>query len=201
MHTNTNLTKYAARELIDEQGKHLVIPEGITHIDYEAFSGAQIETLVLPSSLRTIGDWAFQAANTLKSVTFKDGIQSIGAWAFYGCSISVLQFPDSILTIKDFAFTRNPLESIDLGDGLRAIGKQAFSRNGTLFDGTNNYLTNVVIPDMVATIGEWAFYETRITDVSMNEMTDYRSDQFRAFPQSAQISLRPSFIDLETSAN
>ena len=196
----TVLEKFDAQQLINEQGKHLVIPEGITHIGYGAFDSAEIETLVLPSSLRTIGDWAFASCISLESITFNDGIQSIGGWAFYDCSISVLQFPDSIHTIGNYAFSWNPLEDLDLGNGLRAIGQGAFGRNGRLFDGSNNYLNNVRIPDTVEVIGEWSFYQTRITDVSMNESTEYTGSKYSTpFPQSAQIVLRPSFIDLQIS--
>jgi hypothetical protein len=47
----------------------LTLPEGLTHIDLWAFSGSEIKSVLLPSSLRTIGMCAFKGCVNLREVS------------------------------------------------------------------------------------------------------------------------------------
>ena len=64
----------------------LVIPEGVTEIQYQAFYLNQITALNLPSTLRTLGVGAFRD-NSLTSVDLK-GVVSISQYAFTGNTIT-----------------------------------------------------------------------------------------------------------------
>ena len=64
--------------------KDVVLPEGITEIGYGAFSGSAIETIHLPSTLKTIRATAFLCSN-LKSITIPAGVELIEAQAFQNC--------------------------------------------------------------------------------------------------------------------
>ena len=60
------------------------IPEGVTSIGRMGFDGAKISVLTLPSTLTTIGDYAFRNNNTLTSITcFATSPPSIGSGTFY----------------------------------------------------------------------------------------------------------------------
>lgn len=64
-----------------------------------------VETVILPNSIKDIGNGAFYN-NRLISVVMQEGIISIGASAF-GCSLMPsLHLPSSIQTIGDYAFVR-----------------------------------------------------------------------------------------------
>jgi len=49
-------------------------------------NGVEIEDLVIPNSVTSIGDYAFQGCSYLTSVTIHSSVTSIGGGAFYGCS-------------------------------------------------------------------------------------------------------------------
>ncbi len=67
--------------------KKLVIGEGITDIGYEAFGWAfpKLEKLTLPSTLKTIGEAAFEGCGNLKSVVIPSAAKTVEHNAFYLC--------------------------------------------------------------------------------------------------------------------
>lgn len=48
-------------------------------------NGEKIKDLIIPSSVTSIGDWAFSSCTDLTSVTFPSSVTSIGDWAFRNC--------------------------------------------------------------------------------------------------------------------
>lgn len=107
------------------------------------------KTSVVPSSVTSIGDYAFYKCGTLASITLPESVTSIGEYAFYKCF---------------------DLASINLPEGLTYIGESAFWRCGEL--------TTLAIPASVAFIGEGAFYECSglgsISVASGNKVYDSR---------------------------
>lgn len=63
--------------------KHVVLPEGVETIENGAFSGAAIETIHLPSTLKKIEANAFVCRN-LKSITIPASVEYIESFAFQG---------------------------------------------------------------------------------------------------------------------
>lgn len=63
----------------------VTIPEGITGIGKEAFSGQSITSVTLPSTLTSIGESAFARCSSLTSIEIPSSVTSIGEWAFRGC--------------------------------------------------------------------------------------------------------------------
>lgn len=77
--------------------KTVVIPEGTTKIDMDAFEFAKISCIVLPSTLDTISFNAFRWCENLKEVVLPDGLKEIGSDAFSGCSgLKYIYIPDSV---------------------------------------------------------------------------------------------------------
>lgn len=69
--------------------KKVVIEEGVTSVSEGAFNNAwydypNLESISLPDSLTTIGQWAFKDTK-LTEVTIPKGITDIGGYAFEGC--------------------------------------------------------------------------------------------------------------------
>ena len=60
----------------------LVLPETVTTLDYCAFGLCYIKNIVLPSSLKTIGDEVFWASYGLETVSIPAGVESIGSEVF-----------------------------------------------------------------------------------------------------------------------
>ena len=131
----------------DPQGKKLVIPDGITHIeeglcDREGFE--EIEELVLPDSLMKIGMEAFYGMEKLKSIDFGNGLEEIGDGAFARCDgLKEIKLPGSINWIGESAFENCLcLERVYIPSGMSSDGtgyigqicENAFRRCRSLVD-------------------------------------------------------------------
>ena len=90
----------------------VVIPEGVTNIGEGAFgwcwdyiaSDDSINSITLPGSLRTIGDYAF-IYNKVSTLTIPNGVTSIGAYAFEHSPLTSLSIPNTVTFIGASAFT------------------------------------------------------------------------------------------------
>ena len=84
----------------------IVIPSGITKIDFATFSGFTNLSLVsLPDSITTIGNSAFQNCTNLSLTSLPENIQIIKLGAFYGCTNLAITFmPASLREIDYNAF-------------------------------------------------------------------------------------------------
>ena len=94
---------------IDLKGaKHLVISEGIERI--EAFTGTEnLETVVLPKSVKGIPGFGFAGAKNLKKINL-EWVERIGSFAFEGC--------ESLQEVKLFYETRVGMNAFNLIENL-----------------------------------------------------------------------------------
>ncbi len=78
----------------------------VTRIASEAFRwNKEMKSIVIPDSVREIGNMAFYACSSLESVTFGNSLEVIGDEAFLHCGLlSDVELPDSLITIGDSAF-------------------------------------------------------------------------------------------------
>ena len=117
--------------------------------------------VVIPSSVTTIGECAFQGCTGLTSVILPDSLTTINRGAFFNCtSLTSVTIPDSVTSIGVDAFARcSSLTSVNIPDGVTTIGNVAFRECSSL--------TSVMIPDSVTTIGISAFWDcTGLTSVT-----------------------------------
>lgn len=108
----------------------LVIPEGVTLIEYGAFYGVKgIKSVELPSSLTKIDEGALSHCVNLKSVVFPPNITAIEKDAFRGCTeIESLEIPEGVTTIGRDAFKDcTALKSIKIPESVTVI-HDAFGR-------------------------------------------------------------------------
>lgn len=149
------------------------IPENVTIIEKKAFEFSKMQSISLPSTLKTIGAQAFLGCENLIQIVIPDGVSNIEEAAFggcreltmldfgsglrelkrevfAGCSIKVLTIPGSIEVIGPSAFERcRKLESLTIMNGVRIISESAFSQCIKL--------SSIEIPATVTSIGESAF--------------------------------------------
>ena len=77
----------------------------VTEITEEAFGGTHLQTIELPSSLRSIGDLAFEGCEEMTSITIPEGVTSIGYDAFYACYVlSSITIPSTVVEIGSGPF-------------------------------------------------------------------------------------------------
>ena len=118
--------------LIDENENEineLVIPEDVTSIGDNAFFNCSgLKSVTILNSVTSIGNNAFQGCLGLTSVTIPNSVTSIGSNAFYGCSgLTSVTIPNSVTSIGDNAFgSCNKLESVTIGPGVLSIGSSVF---------------------------------------------------------------------------
>ena len=120
-----------------------------------SFRNKNIESYVIPSSVTSIGDWAFYGCDSLSEVVIPSSVTSIGDRAFAGCgSLSEVVIPSSVTSIGDRAFAGcGSLSEVVIPSSVTSIGDRAFKDCGSL--------SSIVIPSSVTSIGDWAFYDCR----------------------------------------
>ena len=122
------LTQDNAKALVAQQGRDVVIPEGVTSIDVDAFRNTYLSTVVLPSTLKTIGNGAFQNTQ-LGEVVIPDGVTLIGVGAFSNTKLSNIVLPRTLNSIGKNAFTHTHLNTVvtpeSAGIGAGAFGSDS----------------------------------------------------------------------------
>ena len=75
----------------------------ITSLEYNAFNGCtSLESISLPSSLKSVKDLAFRDCKALKELKLNDGLKSISGAAFQNCTgITELTIPDSVTSMGE----------------------------------------------------------------------------------------------------
>lgn len=138
-----------------EGGATLTIPakrneKNVVAVASSGFRGrAEIEGVVLPDTIRSIGKDAFSGCTNLVRISFPDGLEKIGDGAFSGTAVEAVELPDSVRSIGKNAFTDcTQLTSITLASGLQKIGDSAFSGTG---------LETIFLPETVKAVGDNAF--------------------------------------------
>ena len=123
-----------------EEVRKIEICDGVTSITAYAFYGYEnLNAVILPSRLTSIGTSAFAFCTSLTDIAIPDNVTKIGSDAFCGC--------------------RN-LRRVTLPNRLKMIEMGLFQNCGSLSD--------IVIPDSVNSIAMWAFNNcTSLTDITV----------------------------------
>ena len=130
-----------------------VIPSSVTTIGESAFEGCKtLAAINIPSSVSSIGALAFRGCSTLASITLPKGVTSIADKTFYDCkALASVNIPSSVVSIGDSAFVNcMALSSIILPQSLNSIGKGAFQRC--------TELASIELPASLVSLGNGAFF-------------------------------------------
>lgn len=158
-------------ELINN-GETVVIPPSIKKIGDGAFSSVNnIKKIVIPGTVEEIGANAFSNNTTLEEVTIEYGVKKVGGYAFRGCSsLTSIEFPDSVVQINGGALENcKNLENVKLSNSITSIAYELMSNC------TN--IKQISIPLNVDTIGAYAFSGCKnLVEVKMPAKTKYIGD-------------------------
>ncbi len=150
------LKKYKGNE------EHVEIPDGVTAIGMEAFSGCyNIESITIPESVTSIGIRAFHDCGHLEKIAIPKGVTEIGAGAFSRClSLQNINIPEGVSVLEFQTFGSTKLKSITIPSNITSMGEKLFS---SCYE-----LQTVIIQDGVEEIGDQAFYYCEnLTEISI----------------------------------
>ena len=119
----------------------------------------------VPSGVVKIGRDAFNACNTLISITLPETVESIGWEAFFGCNLQQITLPESLKSIGYYSFGYNQNLS-----SITCLSQIPPSAGQGMFEGTNNcpiYVPNESV-DAYKTASGWSAYADRIFGIDVD---------------------------------
>ena len=118
-------------------------------ISYSA--GKKETSYIIPDSVTSIADYAFDNCTRLTSITIPEGVTIIGRSAFDNCiRLTSIAIPNGVTSIAYGAFNEcRSLTNITIPDSVTYIGAIAFYGCSSL--------TSITIPDSVTSVDKYAF--------------------------------------------
>ena len=91
----------------------------VTIGDFAFYENPNVQDLVIPASVKTIGNYAFKGCTDIDEITFAEGAQleTIGAYAFAETRFEEITVPGSVKSIGAYAFYDSYLVSIVFEEG------------------------------------------------------------------------------------
>ncbi len=175
----------------------------VNSIGESAFEAMALTSVVLPSSIKNIGNRAFAECSGLEQVSLNEGLLTIGDAAFYKCgALSEITIPDSVVSLNlnwwwdngTFAHCIS-LKKATIGASLREIPESAFYGCSAL--------SEVVMGKNVNLIGEYAFFDClslETIDLSVSSLAIIGYSAFKNCKGISEISFPSSMRVLESYA-
>jgi hypothetical protein len=169
---------------------------GVTRVPNNMFEAwAQMESIVLPGSIVTIGESAFNNCLSLRKIEIPDGVLNIGQRAFSSCAqLKKIIIPQSVNSIGNYIFSGcGALESITLPNGLRSIGWGAFENCKSL--------CSIELPEQIEAIGISAFEGSGLTSITIpSSVTTVNNQAFKKCQQLSTVSFNNPKTVIESLA-
>lgn len=143
----------AVQSVFNSSIEYVMLPKSLKKIGEEAFALTNIKRIEIPFDVTTIGPRSFYGCANLKNISLPDSLSEIGIQTFSGCqALHSIEIPSNVNIIRSCAFERcSSLSEIKLNNGLKKIELGAFS------DCTS--LESIVIPESVIEISTPSYYD------------------------------------------
>lgn len=105
----------------------IVIPDSVRYIGEYAFAQLGLRKIKLPEGLKRIGWKSFYQCYKLKNIVIPENVTEIGREAFFGCrSLTKINIPESVKEIGDYAFAECDKLSLSVDPKILAPGSDIF---------------------------------------------------------------------------
>lgn len=142
--------------------------------DYRLFlNGIEINDLVIPENVTRIGANSFSGCKSLHKVFMHDNVKSVNDYAFYKCeNLTSVKFGENVLSIGEYSFCKcSSLDQVKLPSSIQAIKKGALQ--------SLDRLTEIVIPGNVQTIESGCFlHDTNLSSVKFDDSESVLTVEF-----------------------
>ena len=172
--------EFASNSLITS----IKIPKNLTAIPYRMFyQSTHIVSVDFSEaeSLRTIGESAFSTCTSLESAILPEGLTTLSKYAFYKSGVKNVYLPSTLTEVGLYTFEQSAAEVVEsyspiIGENmfykcnnLRKITLEntvSVAKYGFLIEsGKTSYVTELVLPETLTKIGQYAFARTAITEL------------------------------------
>lgn len=179
------------------------VASGTETIGEYAFFHSKVQTVFLPDTVSTIGDYAFYYASELSSINFPTALTSIGDYAFFACqSLTAVDIPATITQIGPSAWAactslpaitvaaENPnytaVDGVLYTKDMTVLKVYPFAKSGVTF----------TVPDSVVELEAYAFAYTGMQ--SIDGCASLRAIGDSAFYSCTALKSLPDAPKLET---
>ena len=124
-----------------------------------SFRNQAVKSYIIPNSVTSIGEWAFEGCSSLTDIVIPDSVTSIGESVFSGCSsLEYISLPKSVICLNG-----NPF--FNWNGKLECLSPNFIYEDDVLFNKDkskiisfrNQAVISYIIPDSVTSIGDRAF--------------------------------------------
>lgn len=190
----------------------------IETIEPNTFEGCNLKYIHLPSTLKRIGDNAFNCNSELSSIELPDTVEVLGNSVFAYChKFERINLGESIRQIGDFCFYKCAIKEIRLPSSLIRLGVRPFdsveniiTKPNSLFVSSSGMLKNTQTGNLeyyfgkessllltdIKSISPLAFYKSQVENVTIpesikviNEYAFYGADRIQTISLPNQLEL------------
>lgn len=112
--------------------KNVVIEEGISSLGANLFAyDPELESVTLPSTLRTIGESAFRGTG-ITDVEIPPGVTEIMDHAFRGTKLTSVTIPAGVTVLRTYVFAETCIEHVTIPSTVRTLDTGAFATSALL---------------------------------------------------------------------
>ena len=190
---NCNAIIHTAKNTLILGCQNSTIPSSVTTIGQYAFGWCTgLTSITIPNSVTNIEYMAFMGCSNLSSIIIGEHVESIRRWAFEKCSsLTSVIIPNSVTTIEEEAFREcDNLSSVVIGDGVKNIERLTFLLC------TN--LSSVTIGNGVESIKYGAFMNcTSLNSINIpNSVTTIDNDVFEECSNLSSVVIGNSVVSI-----
>ncbi len=177
--------------------KTVIFEDGISLIPSYLFYKTGIESIVIPDTVESIGNYSFYQNAHLTSVKIPSSVKEIGRTAFGGTGLKELYLPEGVTTLKASAFSNcSALTTVHIPSSLTEINTQYGS--APFYDCSN--LENVTFGTGISKIPSQLLNFSGIKKVIIPESVTSIGYSFSSCSKLTSIYIPSSVVEIDSNA-